>query len=645
MRKRIAFVMALVSLLVETAAWPGALPPASVAEAAGGTIRVALFIDIGELYRDTRPAYTLSSPSGLTVYGAAGGSRVAYLSAGSGQAVKVAVDTPVLRWSTGPFASLDEAHAMQSRIRAAVQNGALAAGAAPRVAALPENGSVRYYVWTGNDTTPEAHQKTGVVLEQLVPERSFEPVDALLKRVFPNGSPRYVLIDWPGGTVALWTAANEVVRLVPKPSGGVPVTAVAEKGGRTYRGEMEVRVVDGKLALINELPLEQYLYGVVGVEIGGSSPPEALKAQAVIARTYALRARSANKPKYKVAHLSDSTFDQAYQGYKAENDAVRRAVDATSGMVLTYNGQLAETLYYSNAGGMTADGSEVWGNPVPYLKPVASPDTLPHDSAPVWYRVAAPGGIVGYVHSGYVKTLQERHPLGLSYGVTTTSLNVRIGPSAQLPVRTVLPGGTRVVLLETVKENNPYRWIAGPFTGEALAEMINNGTSLPVVGRVEHLEVAKRGPSGRVIELRANGLPIAVKYPDQYRSLFRETTSSGSTVPLRSTKFDVEEMGRFAVLAAGGKTAEFPDRSVSLAAVSASGGVSQPNGASDVFFALGASGRLRVVAKDAVFRFHGAGYGHGLGLSQYGAISMAKNGKSYNDILQHYYPGTTIEKR
>ncbi|WP_218185336.1 hypothetical protein, partial [Calditerricola satsumensis] len=73
---------------------------------------------------------------------------------------------------------------------------------APRVAALPENGSVRYYVWTGNDTTPEAHQKTGVVLEQLVPERSFEPVDVLLKRVFPNGSPRYVLIDWPGGAVA-----------------------------------------------------------------------------------------------------------------------------------------------------------------------------------------------------------------------------------------------------------------------------------------------------------------------------------------------------------------------------------------------------------------------------------------------------------
>lgn len=645
MHKRLALVLAIVSLLVGTAAWPGGVPPASGAGADGGTIRVALFIDIGQLYRDTRPSYTLSSPSGLTVYGAAGGSRVAYLSAANSQAVTVAADKPALRWSAGPFASLDDARAVQSRIRDAVKNGALAAGAAPRVAALPENGSVRYYVWTGNDTTPEAHQKTGVVLHQLVPERSFEPVDSLLKRVFPNGSPRYVLIDWSGNAVALWTAASEVVRLVPKPSGGVPVTAVAEKNGRTYRGEMEVRVVDGKLALINELPLEQYLYGVVGVEIGGSSPPEALKAQAVIARTYALRAQTANKPKYKVAHLSDSTYDQAYQGYKAENDAVRRAVDATAGMVVTYNGQLAETLYFSNAGGMTADGSEVWGNVVPYLKPVVSPDTLPHDSAADWYRVVTPAGIVGYVHSGYVKTLQERHPLGLSYGVTTTSLNVRIGPSAQLPVRTVLPGGTRVVLLETVKENNPYRWITGPFTGDELATLINQGSLMPVVGRVERLEVTKRGPSGRVIELRANGLPIAVKYPDQYRSLFREKTASGSTVSLRSTKFDVEEMGRFAVLAAGGKTAEFPNRSVSLAAVSASGGVSSPNGASEVFFALGASGPLRVVAKDAVFRFHGAGYGHGLGLSQYGAISMAKSGKSYDDILRHYYPGTTIKKR
>ncbi|MFO7248456.1 MAG: SpoIID/LytB domain-containing protein [Bacillota bacterium] len=643
MRKRIALVMALVSLLVWGAACPIGAPEASGAEAATGTIRVALFIDIGKLYRDTRSSYTLSSPSGVTVYGVGGGSRVAYLTVNSSQAITVAADTTALRWSTGPFATLDEARAMQSRIRVAVQNGALAAGAAPRVAAVPEGGSVRYYVWTGNDTTPQAHQKTGLVLQQLVPERTFEPVDQLLKRVFPSGSPRYVLIDWPNGKVALGMATSEVVRLVPKPSSGVPVTAVAEKGNQTYRGEMEVRVASGKLALINELPLEQYLYGVVGVEIGGSSPLEAQKAQAVIARTYALRARAANK--YGVAHLSDSTYDQVYKGYKAENDAVRKAVDATAGMVLTYNGQLAEALYYSNAGGMTADGSEVWGNPVPYLKPVASPDTLPDDSAPVWYRVVTPGGIVGYVHGGYVKTLQERHPLGLSYGETTTSLNVRKGPSTQYPVSVVLPGGTRVVLLESVKENNAYRWIAGPFTGEALAQMINSGTPLSIVGRVERLEVAKRGPSGRVVELRANGLPIAVKYPDQYRSLFRETTSSGSTVALRSTKFDVEEMGRFTVLAAGGKQAEFPNRDVSLAAVSASGGVSQPNGASDVFFALGASGHLRVVAKDAVFRFHGMGYGHGLGLSQYGAISMAKSGKSYDYILRHYYPGTTLEKR
>ncbi|MCG0314723.1 MAG: hypothetical protein L5657_08755, partial [Calditerricola sp.] len=202
MRKRIALVMALVSLLVWGAACPIGAPEASGAEAATGTIRVALFIDIGKLYRDTRSSYTLSSPSGVTVYGVGGGSRVAYLTVNSSQAITVAADTTALRWSTGPFATLDEARAMQSRIRVAVQNGALAAGAAPRVAAVPEGGSVRYYVWTGNDTTPQAHQKTGLVLQQLVPERTFEPVDQLLKRVFPSGSPRYVLIDWPTGKVA-----------------------------------------------------------------------------------------------------------------------------------------------------------------------------------------------------------------------------------------------------------------------------------------------------------------------------------------------------------------------------------------------------------------------------------------------------------
>ena len=145
-------------------------------------------------------------------------------------------------------------------------------------------------------------------------------------------------------------------------------------GDRTYRGTLEVSVVNGKLQAINVVGLEQYLYGVVPSEVPDDWPSEALKAQAVVARSYAL------------SHLQTGAFDlyadtrsQVYRGVPEEVPATTAAVNATAGQVVLYASKVANTYYHSTSGGRTANIADVWPGspPVPYL--VSVPD--PYDTA------------------------------------------------------------------------------------------------------------------------------------------------------------------------------------------------------------------------------------------------------------------------
>ena len=143
-------------------------------------------------------------------------------------------------------------------------------------------------------------------------------------------------------------------------------------GTSPYRGVAEVRINgSGTLAGINELPMEQYLYGVVPREL----PPnpydeiEAQKAQAIAARTYALR--GLGKRASDGYDLLPTTTDQVYGGYAAEHPLSSQAVDATAGLVATYNGALIEALFFSTSGGATANNEDVFNSaPVPYLRGV-----------------------------------------------------------------------------------------------------------------------------------------------------------------------------------------------------------------------------------------------------------------------------------
>jgi stage II sporulation protein D len=142
-------------------------------------------------------------------------------------------------------------------------------------------------------------------------------------------------------------------------------------GTRHYRGALQVDVVDGKLRAINVVGLEQYLYGVVPSEMPFTWAPEALKAQAVAARSYALASRRAG-----AFDLYPDTRDQVYLGLDHEKPSTNAAVDATAGKVVLFQGAVAKTYFYSTSGGRTASAQDVWGTAVPYL--VSVPD--PYDS-------------------------------------------------------------------------------------------------------------------------------------------------------------------------------------------------------------------------------------------------------------------------
>ena len=135
-----------------------------------------------------------------------------------------------------------------------------------------------------------------------------------------------------------------------------------------YLGSIQVDVVNGSLRAINFVGLEQYLYGVVPSEMPFTWLPEALKAQAVVARSYALATRRSG-----AFDLYPDTRSQVYLGIEHEKPSTNAAVDATAGQVVLYQGLVAKTYFFSTSGGRTASAEDVWGRAVPYLVSVSDP--------------------------------------------------------------------------------------------------------------------------------------------------------------------------------------------------------------------------------------------------------------------------------
>lgn len=167
-----------------------------------------------------------------------------------------------------------------------------------------------------------------------------------------------------GGKIAVnGKAIDSVVTLKPANS-----DAPFLFDGKGYRGGLILRANNGTMMVINSVPLEDYLYGVVPQEVVPSWPAAALEAQAVAARTYALHTMEENKGKFY--DVSTSTDHQVYNGVSGETQATTNAVNKTKGMVMLYNQRPINALFHSDGGGYTEDSVNVWGSDVPYLKGV-----------------------------------------------------------------------------------------------------------------------------------------------------------------------------------------------------------------------------------------------------------------------------------
>ena len=135
--------------------------------------------------------------------------------------------------------------------------------------------------------------------------------------------------------------------------------------GKPYRGVAEATPGEKGVLVVNELPLEEYLVGLINCEISSAWPIEAVKAQAVIARTYALNRKQARSTSFY--HLESSVIDQVYDGCEIEDSRARRGVSDTAGEVLSYQGAVIQAFYHSNCGGRTEASEHVWGKQLPYL--------------------------------------------------------------------------------------------------------------------------------------------------------------------------------------------------------------------------------------------------------------------------------------
>ncbi len=324
----------------------------------------------------------------------------------------------------------------------------------------------------------------------------------------------------PDGVGTVWVETP----LIARPMNG----ALLSIGGAPYRGDVSFYASDTSIAVVNVVKIDDYLRGVVPLEIGTKADADsaAVQAQAVTARSYAYIHLSRDPSRFY--DVTSGELDQVYRGVAAETPVASEAVESTRTLVLKYADRVVNAPYHSTCGGTTSAASEVWrSDDEPYLRPVS--DRIPGTNR--YYCDVAP-------RFRWTKTFD------------VPALNAAV--ARYLAAYTRVPPG-------------------GP-------------------GTVREVTIASRTPSGRVgtITITTDRGNFIVRGND---TRFVLRSSDGEL--LNSTYFSVE------------------------ASQSSSGSLAQ-------------------------LTLRGTGYGHGVGMCQWGAIGRARAGQDFRTILRSYYPGTSV---
>lgn len=521
--------------------------------------------------------------------------------------------------SAGSYATEAQANAGLAAVGAAGLDGF--------IAITKSGGALAYNVWVGEEADAASLASIKSVAATALPDVTLTTVSssqaALIKRVNVTSS-----ITSPSPVDHYMVSGTDAKMMLQGNDSGTQVT---ERSARTYRGDFEMSNYNGQLAWINVLPMEKYLYSVVGGEVSASWPAEALKAQAVAARSYARFQEQGSK--FKIADVVDTTLSQAYNGVSAEDKRIIAAVDATAGEIVTKNNKVIEAIFSANSGGASADPSEVWnstGGDV-FVSVLSKEDSASQAALKNWYHVLLDNGKSGYVREDNVKLSGKKTSAGLDYmTVTAKNTNVRPLPVVQSNVSMVgqMNPGDQAVVLELLPESNSYQWIRGPFTSAQILSTLKGKTTSSLPSTITSIQVSQRGPSGRVTEIKVNGAVVKVKYPDAFRSALNS---------LPSTLFDVVNTANYVVVGSNNDQNEMPAAGTVILGASGQG-----TGSSSTVI-LNDDGVARVTEAGG-FLFTGNGNGHGLGMSQWGAKGMADKGSNYKQILQHYYNNVQITK-
>lgn len=335
-----------------------------------------------------------------------------------------------------------------------------------------------------------------------------------------------------------------------------PVDGFLKINGSSYRGAaMFLNFGGGSLTVINYLGLEEYLYGVISSEMPSSWNIEALKAQAVCARSFAVTNWS--KHSSYGFNVCRTTNCQVYGGISAETESSVRAADETSGELLMYDGAVAQTLFFSASGGYTADVKNVWGSEVPYLRGVEDPYENPSEASKHTWTAT--------LTASEIKTALSA--IGVDIG-DITDIAAEIDDTTH--VYKLIINGTDGTY--TLKNQSVCSVFA------SFGVQSQKYTVTPYGGGAEALYAISVDKTERI-------------------DIFNAISSDGQII---------EVQGHFALMASSGMYTP---------------AVGIPEG----------------------YIFNGGGWGHGVGMSQYGAKGMADNGYTYDKILYHYYPGTYLE--
>lgn len=364
----------------------------------------------------------------------------------------------------------------------------------------------------------------------------------------------------------------------------IQLLSVERKSGNpNYRGIMEISRGDGGLLLINELPLEEYLYAVIPSEMPTSYGQEALKAQAVCARSYAYKHLLANSLSGYGAHVNDSSAFQVYNNLPENEDSIL-AVKDTYGKVIMHDGDVINAYYFSTSCGHTAGSASVWGANIdfPYLEAKLLVDDSADMDKEKYEDLSSEDSFRSFINDESLVTYDS----SFNWYRWKTTMSVEN-------------------IKKVVEEALAARYNANPNLILTMTKPVKNGEeavfeSIPVnsIGDIRDVRVAARDKSGIVTELILEGSERTIKAIKEYniRALL---------APIYDilTRLDGSEVVNMKVLPSA-------------------------------FFIVD---KITEDGKLTHITVSGGGYGHGVGMSQNGVKALADSGKDYENIISYFY--------